>query len=114
MNEMISFCGLLCHDCGARIATLKNDDQKRAEIAKQWSKEYHKEFKPEDINCFGCLSEDKPVIGYCHICKIRICAKSKAVINCAYCDDYACDQLTEFFQMVPANKERLDAIRANV
>jgi hypothetical protein len=114
MNEMISFCGLLCHECGALIATLNDDDQKRAEVAAQWTKEFHKEFKPEDINCFGCLSEDKPVFGYCQICKIRSCARAKSVINCAYCDDYACDQLMEFFQMVPANKERLDAIRANL
>ena len=114
MDEMISYCGLLCHECGALIATLTDDDQKRAEVAKQWTTEYHKEFKPEDINCFGCLAENQPVFGYCHICKIRSCARSKSVINCAYCEDYACDQLMEFFQMAPANKKRLDELRANL
>jgi len=114
MNKMISYCGLLCHECGAFIATLNDDNEKRAEVAKQWSKEYHKEFNAKDINCFGCLSEGKPVIGYCNICKIRSCAKTKSVSNCAYCDDYACDQLMEFFQMVPANKNRLDQIRENL
>ncbi len=44
MNEMISYCGLLCHECGAFIATLTNDNTKRAEVAAQWTKEYHKEF----------------------------------------------------------------------
>ena len=114
MNEMISYCGLLCHECGALIATLTNDETKRAEVATQWTKEYHKEFKPEEINCFGCLSESKPIFGYCSICKIRSCARSKSVINCAYCDDYACDQLTEFFKMAPVNKDRLDKIRENL
>jgi hypothetical protein len=114
MDEMISYCGLLCHECGALIATLNDDNEKRAEVARLWSKEFHKEFKPEDINCLGCLSEDEPVFGYCNICNIRSCAKTKSVINCAYCDDYACDQLMEFFQMAPANKNRLDHIRENL
>ena len=30
MKEMISFCGLDCHECGAFLATKEDDDQKRA------------------------------------------------------------------------------------
>ncbi len=114
MDEMISYCGLVCHECGAFIATLNDDNEKRTEVVRQWSKEYHKEFKPEDINCFGCLSEGKPIFGYCHICKIRSCARAKGVLNCAHCGDYACDQLMEFFQMVPDNKKRLDDLRSKL
>lgn len=114
MNEMIAYCGLLCHECGAFIATMADDNEKRAEVARQWTKDYHKDFKPEDINCFGCRAEGVQVFGYCQICKIRACGRERGVVNCAYCNDYPCDQLTEFFQMVPANKNRLDEIRSQL
>jgi hypothetical protein len=50
---MISFCGLTCTECPAFLATQKDDDQERDKVAKLWSKEYHSDIKPEDINCAG-------------------------------------------------------------
>ena len=44
MNEMIAFCGLACHECGALLAKKDNDDKKRAEVAHTWSK--HKKIHP--------------------------------------------------------------------
>ena len=40
MDKMISMCGLECHECGARIATLTNDDAKRAETAAEWARQF--------------------------------------------------------------------------
>jgi len=57
---------------------------------------------------------NKPVFNHCTVCEIRKCGKEKGVINCAYCDDYACDKLLKFFEMVPDNKKRLDAIRSSI
>jgi len=114
MEEMISFCGLKCHECGALIATLNDDDEKRAETAAEWKKLYNADIKPEDINCYGCISEDKPVFHHCTVCEVRKCGRERGVLNCAYCDDYACNTLAKFFEMVPANKERLDEIRSRL
>ncbi len=33
MDEMISNCGILCHECGAYLATKADDDGKRREVA---------------------------------------------------------------------------------
>jgi len=33
------------------------------------------------------------------------------VVNCAYCDDYACTKLTKFFAMAPHAKASLEKIR---
>lgn len=111
MDEMIAFCGLLCSKCGAFLATREDDDEKRTEVAKLWSKEYNTELKPEDINCDGCLSEGENLFNYCKVCEIRQCGKEKGALNCAYCDEYSCEKLEKFFQMVPEAKERLDEIR---
>ena len=112
MAEMIAYCGLECHECPALLATRADDDAKRAEVAVMWSKEFDADIKAEDINCVGCLSEGEVVFSHCHVCEIRKCGMGKGVANCAYCDDYACDKLTEFFAMVPEAKARLDGLRA--
>ena len=112
MDEMVSFCGLLCNECGAFIATKNDDDQKRAEVAQLWSKQYNADFKPEDINCDSCLSDGGRLFSHCKVCEIRKCGKEKGIVNCAYCNEYACEKLGEFFQMVPDAKKRLDEIKS--
>jgi len=36
------------------------------------------------------------------------------VVNCAHCDDYACDKLEAFFGMAPNARTTLDGIRAGL
>ena len=110
MNEMISMCGLACHECPAFIATQADDDAKREEVAAQWSKEYKAEIKPEDINCDGCVSTSGRLLSHCHVCEIRKCATEKKLDNCGYCPDYACEKLDQIFKMAPYAKEKLDEI----
>ena len=114
MNEIIAYCGLSCHECGAYIATMNNDDKKREEVAALWSKEYNTDIKPEDINCLGCLSTSEKVFNYCKVCEIRKCGMEKGVTNCAYCDEYACEKLVKFFEMASDAKKTLDEIRAKI
>jgi len=64
LKEMIAVCGLDCHECGAFLATQDNDDQKRAEVAQEWSRLFKVEIKPEDINCDGCQSIGGLVFNY--------------------------------------------------
>ncbi len=114
MTELIAFCGIPCHECGAYLATKNKDDNKRAEVAELWSKEYKADLKPEDINCEGCISRSDNVFNYTKICEIRKCGMEKGVENCAYCDDYACEKLEKFFEMVPDAKNRLDEIKSTL
>ncbi len=114
MDKMIAFCGLICTGCPAFIATQKDDDNERKKVAELWSKEFNEDIKPGDINCDGCLSENGRLFGYCNVCEIRSCALGRSVKNCAYCDDYACDKLVKFFDMVPDAKSTLDEIRASL
>lgn len=113
MDEIIAFCGLSCHKCGAYLATKFNDNEKRKQVAGQWSKEYNANIKPEDINCEGCLSRSENVFNHCKVCEIRKCGIEKNIINCSACNDYACEKLVKFFEFVPDAKKQLDNIRAN-
>jgi hypothetical protein len=38
----------------------------------------------------------------------------RKVKNCAYCDEYACEKLKEFFKMAPSAKKSLDKIRKSL
>ena len=110
MEKIISICGNICNNCAAFKATRKDDDLKRRKTAKSWSKMYSSNISPEDINCEGCMTAGGKKFSYCGVCEIRKCGMKKNVKNCAYCDEYICDKLEEFFQMVPKNREMLNGI----
>jgi len=114
MDTMISYCGLQCHKCPAFLATKKDDDNERKKVAEEWSKHYKSDIKPEHINCLGCTSGEDPIFQYCRVCEIRKCAREKGLENCAYCDDYACEKLNDFFKMVPEAMVTLENIRLNL
>ena len=114
MNRMIAACGLICTECPAYIAHKNNDQQLRVKTAEEWSKMFKAKLKPEIINCVGCLETEGTLFHHCMECKIRACCREKEILNCAYCDDYGCEHITEFFGFVPEAKKVLDDIRANL
>ncbi|MEJ2306267.1 MAG: DUF3795 domain-containing protein [candidate division WOR-3 bacterium] len=111
MNNLIGFCGLKCNECPAFIATKNDDDKERARIAREWAEEYKHEFKTEDINCDGCTSIAGRHVGYCSVCELRACAIKKRVKNCAYCKDYECKKLSDFFNIASQARKNLEKIR---
>ena len=111
---MIAFCGIICTECPAFLATQKDDDDIRKKTADIWSKQFKAEIKHEDINCDGCLSEGGQIFNYCRVCEIRKCGLEKGVENCACCDDYTCKKLEKFINNVPEAKATLEKIRKNL
>ncbi|MFW9942725.1 MAG: DUF3795 domain-containing protein [Candidatus Thorarchaeota archaeon] len=115
MEKVIAYCGIICSECPAFLATQKDDDNKRKKVADRWSKDYNSDIKPEDINCDGCITTTKNVFRYCNVCQIRRCGMDRNVKNCAYCDDYACDKLIQFHESTqPEIKQTLENIRKNL
>jgi len=112
MDEILGACGLDCGACPAYVATRENDAEMIAAIAARWSGEYGHEIKPEYVWCEGCLTEGERKCGHTRECGVRACVVGRGVASCAYCDDYGCDKITKFFEMAPAAKEKLDALRA--
>ena len=112
MEKMIAYCGLVCTDCPAYKATQANDREALAQIAEKWKEQFNMtDLTADTVMCDGCLSTDGRLIGYCSQCAIRACGVERGVVNCAHCDDYACENLRDFFQNASEAEKRLDEIR---
>jgi hypothetical protein len=121
---MIAYCGLKCETCPIYLATREKDHAKqvkmREDIAGKILKEYGIKCRGEDItDCDGCPTQNGRLFAGCQKCRIRPCARERGLENCAYCGDYACDKLTEFFnfggKLVNTDaKKQLDAIRKSL
>lgn len=116
MTEIIAYCGLTCHTCPIYLATRQENKEEqtrmKTEIVKLCKEHYGLNYKLEDItDCDGCLTEGERLFSACKTCPIRKCAQEKKLINCAYCTDYACRNLEQFFNTEPTAKTRLDNIK---
>ena len=79
MNKLIACCGINCETCEARLATIKNDDKMRVEVAKKWCEMNHTDqITPESINCVGCRVEG-PKFYFCsHMCEVTVLTRTRA------------------------------------
>ncbi len=52
-----------------------------------------------EVGKCGCL-QDEMHLGYCAICKIRLCCRDRGFDNCAHCSGYICDILQHGFDFM--------------
>lgn len=102
MEKIIACCGLDCATCDARIATLANNDELRAQTAEKWKVQHNAaDLTADMINCTGCREEGVK-FAYCNACEIRRCADAKDFKTCASCDQLdTCDTVKNLHQFVP-------------
>ena len=111
MKRMISNCGLICTDCPAYIAYKVDDNALRIKTAAEWSKIYNADIKPEHVNCIGCLADKGTLFQHCSVCEIRACCRARGHENCAHCEEYKCQRITDFFGWVPEAEQVLDEVK---
>ncbi len=111
-GKKVAYCGIVCGDCRALIATQTNDAELKKEVAKAWSTE-KEALKPEDINCDGCLATGRRLFKFCGVCEARGCGYEKGVENCAYCREFPCAKLTGLWKRfrLTEPKATLEGIR---
>ena len=114
MSKMIAYCGLVCSTCPTFIATQNDDDVARKETAALYAEKFGLDFKPEDINCDGCKSEEGTLIGYCQTCEIRQCCREKGLENCAHCNDQPCEKLIQFHEFSTDAKASFEALKREI
>ena len=112
MARMVSYCGLVCSECPAFVATQADDLAALERVAAQWREEYNSpQITAETVICDGCVADTGRYCGHWHECDIRICGQERGVANCAFCADYACEKLERFFGFVPDARAILDEVR---
>ena len=113
MTRIVAYCGLVCSECPSYVHTQSGNMEELARLAERTKAEHGiADATAESVMCDGCLSAEGRKIGYCAECAIRACGVARGVAHCAACADYACDKLDGFFEMVPAARTTLDALRA--
>jgi hypothetical protein len=118
MVGMIAYCGLICTECPAYVATQADDRQALETVAAEWRRQFSEPAITADtIVCDGCLGGGR-LSGYCSTCEIRACAVERLgpllPVNCAHCDDYACQKLDDFLGHVPEARALLDRISSSL
>jgi hypothetical protein len=113
VNRIVAYCGLVCSECEAYVATQASDELAKERIAAKWRTEYNAPaMTVADVTCDGCVSVSGRLGGYCPACPIRACGVEHGVANCAHCADYAsCEKLSPFLAQVPPAQATLEAIR---
>jgi hypothetical protein len=114
MDKIIGYCGIICSDCPVLMATQKDDYTERKRVAELFTKQYGREYKPEDINCDGCLGDSLRIFSYCGVCEIRKCGREKKVRNCAFCEGYPCERLSKLFAEYSKAKGTLDELKREI
>ena len=113
MERIIAYCGLVCSDCPAYVATQANERTALERVAAQWREAFNSpDITADSIMCDGCLDMNGGRRSeYCPICAIRACGVGRGLANCGHCADYGCDKLEGFFGQAPRARAVLDEIR---
>ena len=108
--NLLAPCGLYCGVCAILYADKQGNEKMKQKLAKAyWC-------KPEQIQCDGCLSDNRYV--FCEACKIRDCVTNKGIAGCHECAEWPCKLIEKFpFKLakrfmkvsIPVWKEKSDA-----
>jgi hypothetical protein len=91
-KDLMAPCGLYCGACGVYIATRDKNEKFRQVMGNLYGT------KPEETVCLGCMQPEPPkeIYGYCKMCSIRNCVRSKGFYSCHQCLDWPCDMIENF------------------
>lgn len=114
-EKIIAFCGIDCASCPAYVGTQTGDMELLAKTAAEWSGD-GEPLTAKDLLCSSCTQTEERLFKWCVHCKIKDCCREKEFTNCAYCDEYACDDLNKLWDMFPSQEARatLDEVRREV
>lgn len=112
MERIVAYCGLVCSECPAYLATQAADLAAKERVLAEWRVVYeHPTMTIEDVTCDGCTTVGGRLGGNPPGCPIRLCAIGRAVAHCGECAEYACDKLDGVHGAVPGAKLLLDELR---
>lgn len=110
MPKLIAPCGNDCQNCAAYKATKTKNPVLFKNIQDDYKKRFDKVVPIEDLACEGCLNDGKH-LGFCFVCKIRICAIGKGYATCAECADFPCQKGSFIWTDTSVSKANLEALQ---
>ena len=93
--ELLAPCGLYCGVCAIYMASRDNNDKMKGKLANAYG------VAPEQIECKGCMSDQKFV--FCQVCGVRTCVTAKNYDGCHQCSEFPCKLIDDF--PVPVGKK---------
>ncbi len=87
-------CGLYCGACSIYQAVKRDDTEFLTAAAVGITEMMGIPSEARDLQCDGCLSDVRAI--QCRECLLRDCAFSKGLTHCAMCNDFPCQQITDF------------------
>lgn len=104
---MIAYCGLDCSKCIGYLATQSGDDKQLASVARQWSKQFNADVKPEHILCDGCKAGKRKSYHCANLCNISKCCVEKKYDFCSECNVFPCSDEEFILNNAPESKSNL-------
>jgi hypothetical protein len=91
-KDLMAPCGLYCGACGIYIATRDGNEKFKTIMGNLYGT------KAEETECFGCMQSDPPkkLYGFCKVCGIINCVKSKGYYSCHQCEVWPCSMVENF------------------
>jgi len=93
MDPILTRCGYRCDLCLAFRPNVEQNPANQQKLSDGWYRYFGFRLPPETIICDGCMADDPKLID--QACPVRPCVIARGLDNCARCDRYVCEKLTE-------------------
>jgi hypothetical protein len=93
MDPILTHCGYRCDLCLAYKPNVEKNPSNQQKLSDCWFKYFGFRLPPEGILCDGCMAENPKLID--SACPVRPCVIARELDNCAQCEDYICEKLTQ-------------------
>lgn len=93
MDPILTRCGYRCDLCLAYRPNVTANSANRQKLSDGWFKYFGFRLPPEAICCDGCMADNPQLID--RGCPVRPCVIERGLDNCAQCERYVCEKLTE-------------------
>ncbi len=93
MDPILTRCGYRCDLCLAYRPNVEKNPAGQQKLSDGWFKYFGFRLPPESILCDGCMAENPHLID--SKCPVRPCVIERGLDNCAQCEDYICEKITQ-------------------
>lgn len=107
MNPILTRCGYRCDLCLAYKPNVAAHPANQQKLSDGWHTYFGFRVPPQEICCDGCMADNPHLIDAA--CPVRPCVLARGLDNCAQCEDYVCEKLTERLVSYEEIKARIGA-----